>query len=62
MNIDNLRQAMETKNINISELAKMAKVGQATISEILSGVRKDVRLETAKKIAGALEIPLENIM
>lgn len=61
MNVDILKQAMQKENINISDLAKRANVGQATISEILSGARKDLRLKTAKKIANVLGVTLEDL-
>lgn len=59
MNITYLKKAMSEKNIGIAELAKKAKIGQSTVSEILSEVRKDIRLTTAKRIAEALDIKIE---
>ncbi|KFX58397.1 helix-turn-helix transcriptional regulator [Clostridium botulinum] len=61
MNTDILRQTMQEKNIKVGELAKLAKVGQATISEILNDIRKDVKLSTADKIATALDIDLREL-
>lgn len=59
MNIDHLKKTMDKQKISVADLAKKAKIGQSTVSEILSGVRKDVRLTTAKRIAAALNIKIE---
>lgn len=61
MNIDYLKKTMSEKKISVAQLAKKAKVGQSTISEILSEVRKDVRLNTAQKIATALDIDIKDL-
>lgn len=61
MNIDFLKKTMSEKRISVGELAKEADVGQATISEILTGVRRDVKLKTAKKIAKVLDIKIEDL-
>jgi len=59
MNINYLKETMDKQDISIVDLAKKAKIGQSTVSEILNGVRKDVRLTTAKRIAVALNVKIE---
>ena len=58
----NLKKIREKKNIGITELAKKAGVGIATISELESGVRKNPNGATLKKIADALEVSVNDIL
>ena len=58
----NIKKIREQKNIGITELAKKAKVGIATISELESGIRKRPSGSTLKKIADALDININEIL
>lgn len=58
----NIKKIREQKNIGITELAKKAKVGIATISELESGIRKRPSGATLKKIADALGVNLNEIL
>lgn len=58
----NIKKIREQKNIGITELAKKAKVGIATISELESGIRKNPSGSTLKKIADALDINVNDIL
>jgi transcriptional regulator with XRE-family HTH domain len=52
-----LRGLREAKGLTLSELARLAGVGKATLSGLENGTR-DPRLETLYAIAAALEVPM----
>jgi len=52
-----LRELRETRGLSLSELARVAGVGKATLSGLENGTR-DPRLETLYAIAAALGVPL----
>lgn len=56
-----LKDLLEKKGITAYKLSKESKVSESTLSEILKGNRKEVRLSTAKKIAHALNVSVEEI-
>lgn len=58
----NIKKIREQKNIGITELAKKAKVGIATISELESGIRKRPSGTTLKKIADALGVSMNDVL
>ncbi|NFI05166.1 helix-turn-helix transcriptional regulator [Clostridium botulinum] len=58
----NLKRIRESKNIKITELAKKAKVGIATISELESGIRKKSTTPTLKKLAAALDVSINDLL
>jgi putative transcriptional regulator len=57
----NLRTARRLKDITQVELAKLAGVDQTTISDIERGKSKNPSLETARKIADALGVTVDDI-
>ncbi|WP_040391033.1 helix-turn-helix domain-containing protein [Catelliglobosispora koreensis] len=52
-----LRQLREARGMSLSELARQAAVGKATLSGLENGTR-DPRLETLYAIAAALNVPM----
>lgn len=58
----NIKKIREQKKIGITELAKKAQVGIATISELESGIRKRPSGSTLKKIADALDVNMNEIL
>lgn len=64
MNIRAIRVAgkMITKGWNGNDLAEKAGVAPNTISRIMTGSVKRPSLATLKKIADALEMPVEDIL
>lgn len=62
MRIDSARLAYELvrRDWKHKKLAEMSGVSRATISAISSG--KKVSLDTSKKIAAALDVPIETLL
>lgn len=58
----NLKRIRESKNIGTVELAVLAGVGQATISELESGIRKRPSSKTLTKLANALEVSVNELL
>lgn len=58
----NIKRIREAKGISAYKLAKLAHVGNTTISEIESGVRKNVKSDTLDKIAEALNVSSDNLL
>lgn len=58
-NKDILENYMNKKGLTKYRLAKKAGIGQSTLSEIMSGKKKNPSINTLQKIANALEIPLD---
>lgn len=53
-----MRQAMQTKNINLTLLADMSGVPLETVERLESG-RLDVKLDEAMRVLGKLELTLK---
>jgi putative transcriptional regulator len=56
-----LKDLINERGYTNYKLAKTANIGQATICELVSGKRKKIRLDTAKKIAQVLGVEIEEI-
>jgi transcriptional regulator with XRE-family HTH domain len=57
-----LKKLRERKGISQLELARRAKVGQGYISELEAGQKKNPGLETLRKIAKALGVPVTELL
>ncbi|HIG0358916.1 TPA: helix-turn-helix transcriptional regulator [Clostridium sporogenes] len=58
--MNNLKRILKYKDISPYRLAKLAKVGQATVHELINNNREP-RISTAKKIANVLDCSIEEI-
>lgn len=58
--MNNLRKILKNKGMTTYELAKRAKVGQATAHELVHG-KREPRVSTAIKIANVLKCSIEDI-
>jgi len=56
-----LQEMINKKGLTNYKVAKMAGIGQATISELSSGKRKEPKLSTAIKIAKVLDVEVNKI-
>lgn len=56
----NLRSYLKKNGISNYKLSKKAQIGESTVSQFLNG-KRDINLETACKIADALDITLDNL-
>lgn len=56
-----LQEMIHKKGLTNYKVAKMAGIGQATISELSSGKRKEPKLSTAMKIAKVLDVEVDKI-
>lgn len=56
-----LQKLIDEKGMTNYRVAKLAGVGQATISQLTTGKRKEPKLSTAAKIAEVLEVEIEDI-
>ena len=54
-----LRQVLDLKGIKQKDLAVMANVETYQISKLCSGLKSNVMLDTAKRIAKALNVTLD---
>lgn len=54
----NLRSYLNERGISNYKLSKKAHIGESTVSQFLNG-KRDINLETACKIADALDITLD---
>ena len=59
---DVLAYYLETTGISAAELARRIDSPRSTINELLKGRAKDPKLGTAKAIADALGVPLEEMV
>jgi transcriptional regulator with XRE-family HTH domain len=57
-----LKKLREREGLSQLELAKRAKVGQGYISELEAGQKKNPGLETLRKIAKALGVPVTELL
>ncbi len=57
----NIKKIRIQQHIGVSKLAKLAGVGIATISQIESGERGTLRGDTLEKIAGALNVTVNDL-
>jgi len=58
----NIKKQRERLGISQDKLSKLAGVTLHTITKIESGATPDPRIETVKKIAGALEVPVDELL
>ncbi|MDP4147426.1 MAG: helix-turn-helix transcriptional regulator [Bacillota bacterium] len=61
-NKDMIETYMDKKGWTKYKLAKEAGIGQSTLSEILSGKKKNPSVNTLQKIASALEVSFDELM
>lgn len=59
---NNIKRLRIEKHIGVSELAKLAGVGIATISQIESGDRGTLRCDTLEKIASAIDVSVNDLL
>ncbi|WP_066821358.1 helix-turn-helix domain-containing protein [Clostridium tepidiprofundi] len=57
----NLSEMIRQKGLTNYRVAKEAKIGQATISELINGKRKEPKFTTALKIANVLGVEVTEI-
>jgi transcriptional regulator with XRE-family HTH domain len=55
------KELLTSKGFTMYKLAKKANVGQGTINEIANCKRKAIKLDTAVKIATALNVDIETV-
>jgi len=58
----NIKKQRERLGISQDKLSKLAGVTLHTITKIESGATPDPRIETVKKIAGAIEVPVDELL
>ena len=58
----NIKRYRDKLGISQDKLSKMAEVTLHTITKIESGATPDPRIETLRKIAGALEIKVDDLL
>ena len=58
----NIKKYRDKKSISQDKLSKLAGVTLHTITKIESGATVDPRIETIKKIAGALDIKVDELI
>lgn len=58
----NIKKQRERLRISQDKLSKLAGVTLHTITKIESGATPDPRIETVKKIAGALGVPVDELL
>jgi transcriptional regulator with XRE-family HTH domain len=56
---DRVRELMDGLSLSQAELARKAHLPAATVSRIVSGQRGNPRLETLRRIADALSVPVD---
>ena len=56
MNIELLKEEMQTRNCNISKLSALSNIDKSTISRLLAG-NQTCTVETAQSLAAALKLP-----
>jgi transcriptional regulator with XRE-family HTH domain len=57
-----LKRLREAKGLSQLELAKRAKVAQAYLSELEAGQKKNPGIETLRKLAKALGVPVTELL
>ena len=58
----NIKKYREKKRISQDKLSKLAGITLHTITKIESGATPDLRIETVKKIADALDISVDDLL
>lgn len=58
----NIKRIRENKGLSAYKLAKLAHVGNTTISEIESGIRQSIKSDTLDKIADALNVTSDDLL
>ena len=59
---ERLKVLREKRGLGIRELARVANVRHATLSQLERGIRADVTTETAKRIARALGVSVDYLI
>jgi transcriptional regulator with XRE-family HTH domain len=59
--VPKLERAMRRRDINASELAKLAKTSRQTISNLRRGNATRTNVDTARAIAAALRVPVAEL-
>ncbi|NQT67771.1 MAG: helix-turn-helix transcriptional regulator [Actinobacteria bacterium] len=59
---DNIKKIRKKKGLSQDKLAKLADVTHTTLVKIESGVNDNPTMKTLKKIAGALEVTLDELV
>ncbi len=59
---ERLKSLRELKGLSQNELARRAGINRPTISELESGRQQDVTVETARRLARALEVSLNMLV
>lgn len=59
---NNIEAAMQARGINASELARKAHINPTGVYDILSGKSRSPRLDTIGKLAGALGMPVMDLL
>lgn len=58
----NIKRIRESRGLSAYKLAKLAQVGNTTISEIESGKRQNIKSDTLDKIAAALNVTTDDLL
>lgn len=56
-----LNKLIEDKNITSYRLSKSSRVSQSVLSYLNNGIRKDIRLSTAKRLADGLGVTIDEL-
>ena len=59
---ERIKALREKRGLGIRELARVANVRHATLSQLERGIRADVTTETAKRIARALGVSVDYLI
>lgn len=57
----NLRQARKKRDLSLSELARLSKIGKATLSQLEAGAGNPT-IETVCSLSRALEVPISDLL
>lgn len=58
---EELEELLKKTGMNMAELARKVGLGPATVHEVFTGVRKDIKISTALKIADELGIEVREL-
>ncbi len=62
MNIKRIQDIMNQKNMSIYRLSKITGLSQGSLSMMMNGKLKKITIQTAIKIANALDVSLDEIV
>lgn len=62
MNIKRIQEILKERNISIYHLAKITGLSQGSLSMMMNGKLKKITIQTAIKIANALDVSLDEIV